>query len=90
MHDALCNHSVLSAALKCILHAAYIMHKPVIILVLTQGRSAPWIHTDEGDDDMPGHVKCSMFGASLNIPLTKGRLNLGTWQVTKTFLAEGC
>ena len=46
-----------------------------------QGASAPWIHTDEGDDDMPGHVKCSMFGASLNIPITKGKLNLGTWQV---------
>ncbi|KAL0043796.1 hypothetical protein WJX82_001568 [Trebouxia sp. C0006] len=48
--------------------------------VVPEGRSAPWIHTDEGDDDMPGHVKCSMFGASLNVPITKGRLNLGTWQ----------
>ena len=46
-----------------------------------QGPSAPWVHTDEGDDDMPGHAKSSMFGASLNIPITKGRLNLGTWQV---------
>ena len=52
-----------------------------ILWLCTQGRSAPWIHTDEGDDDMPGHVKCSMFGASLNVPITKGRLNLGTWQV---------
>lgn len=49
-----------------------------------QGRSAPWIHTDEGDDDMPGHVKSSMFGVSLNIPITKGKLNLGTWQVSRT------
>lgn len=46
-----------------------------------QGPSAPWIHTAEGNDDMPGHAKCSMFGAALNIPITKGRLNLGTWQV---------
>lgn len=50
--------------------------------ILSQGPSAPWVHTDEGDDDMPGHVKCSMFGASLNIPITKGKLNLGTWQVS--------
>lgn len=51
---------------------------------LVQGRSAPWIHTDEGDDDMPGHIKSSMFGASLNVPITQGQLNLGTWQVGTT------
>lgn len=33
-----------------------------------------------GDDDMPAHVKSSMFGCSLNVPITNGRLNLGTWQ----------
>lgn len=54
---------------------------------MPQGGSAPWIHTDEGDDDMPGHVKCSMFGASLNVPITKGRLNLGTWQASKDNLS---
>ena len=37
-------------------------------------------HTAEGPDDMPGHVKSSMFGVSLSIPITKGRLALGTWQ----------
>ncbi|KXN69734.1 UPF0047-domain-containing protein [Conidiobolus coronatus NRRL 28638] len=42
--------------------------------------NAPYIHTDEGPDDMPGHVKSSLFGASLNIPISNGRLNLGTWQ----------
>ncbi|KAI8591919.1 hypothetical protein BDZ88DRAFT_408938 [Geranomyces variabilis] len=41
---------------------------------------APYIHTDEGADDMPGHVKSSLFGVSLNIPITNGRLALGTWQ----------
>ncbi|KAJ3052432.1 hypothetical protein HK097_006275 [Rhizophlyctis rosea] len=41
---------------------------------------APYIHTDEGSDDMPGHVKSSLFGVSLNIPITNGDLNLGTWQ----------
>lgn len=37
-------------------------------------------HTMEGLDDMPAHAKCSMFGVSLTIPITDGRLNLGTWQ----------
>lgn len=48
--------------------------------VVPEGRGAPWIHTDEGPDDMPAHCKSSMFGAGLTIPITKGRLNLGTWQ----------
>ncbi len=37
-------------------------------------------HMDEGSDDMPAHVKASLLGASLNIPVTDGRLNLGIWQ----------
>ena len=37
-------------------------------------------HSLEGSDDMPAHFKSSMFGISLNIPITNGRLNLGTWQ----------
>ena len=37
-------------------------------------------HTYEGDDDMPAHAKSSMLGCSLSIPITKGQLNLGTWQ----------
>ncbi len=37
-------------------------------------------HTFEGADDMPAHAKCSLFGVSLTIPITNGRLNLGTWQ----------
>ncbi len=39
-----------------------------------------YIHTLEGPDDMPAHIKSSLFGQSLNIPITNGRLNLGTWQ----------
>ncbi len=43
--------------------------------------NAPYfIHTCEGADDMPAHVKASMFGSSVSIPVTDGRLNLGTWQ----------
>ena len=37
-------------------------------------------HSLEGPDDMPAHFKSSMFGVSLNIPITNGMLNLGTWQ----------
>jgi secondary thiamine-phosphate synthase enzyme len=37
-------------------------------------------HTLEGPDDMPAHLKSSVFGSSINIPITNGRLNLGTWQ----------
>jgi secondary thiamine-phosphate synthase enzyme len=39
-----------------------------------------YTHDTEGSDDMPAHIKCSMLGTSLSIPLTDGRLNLGTWQ----------
>ena len=39
-----------------------------------------YVHTYEGDDDMPAHIKSSMIGNSLTIPVTDGRLNLGTWQ----------
>lgn len=43
--------------------------------------NAPYyIHTIEGPDDMPAHIKSSLLGNSLSIPITKGRLNLGTWQ----------
>jgi secondary thiamine-phosphate synthase enzyme len=37
-------------------------------------------HTSEGADDMPAHIKSSLLGNSLTIPITNGRLNLGTWQ----------
>jgi secondary thiamine-phosphate synthase enzyme len=37
-------------------------------------------HTDEGSDDMPAHIKASLLGSSVTIPITGGRLNLGTWQ----------
>ncbi|MFC0267370.1 secondary thiamine-phosphate synthase enzyme YjbQ [Kushneria aurantia] len=37
-------------------------------------------HTFEGSDDMPAHLKGSLLGFSVQIPITNGRLNLGTWQ----------
>ena len=39
-----------------------------------------YTHMDEGPDDMPAHLKSSVIGAEITIPLTRGRLNLGTWQ----------
>jgi len=39
-----------------------------------------FIHRDEGADDMPGHVKSSMLGSGLTVPIGEGRLLLGTWQ----------
>jgi secondary thiamine-phosphate synthase enzyme len=39
-----------------------------------------WTHTLEGDDDMPAHVKASLMGPSLSLPVRDGRLALGTWQ----------
>ncbi len=37
-------------------------------------------HTLEGPDDMPAHIKASLMGSSIQVPITNGRLNLGTWQ----------
>jgi len=37
-------------------------------------------HTTEGTDDMTSHIKSTLIGSSVNIPVTNGRLNLGTWQ----------
>jgi len=39
-----------------------------------------WTHTLEGSDDMPAHVKAALMGSSLTLPITDGRLALGTWQ----------
>ena len=43
--------------------------------------NAPYYrHNYEGPDDMPAHIKASLLGSSVTIPITKGKLNLGTWQ----------
>ena len=39
-----------------------------------------YTHTYEGSDDMPAHIKATLTGSSVSIPITDGRLNLGTWQ----------
>jgi len=47
---------------------------------LVREREPYYIHTCEGADDMPAHAKSTIVGVSLTIPITNGRLNLGTWQ----------
>lgn len=39
-----------------------------------------YTHTEEGPDDMPAHLKASILGSSITIPITEGKLALGTWQ----------
>lgn len=39
-----------------------------------------YLHNDEGSDDLPAHLKTSILGSSLNIPITNGQLNMGIWQ----------
>lgn len=46
----------------------------------------PYLHTTEGPDDMPAHVKAALLGSSVSIPVRDGRLALGTWQ--GIYLAE--
>ena len=45
-----------------------------------------YLHTDEGPDDMPSHAKSVIVGSTLTLPISGGRLNLGTWQ--GVFLCE--
>lgn len=48
--------------------------------ILVPENTSYYKHTYEGSDDMPAHIKSSLLGASLLIPITKGALNLGVWQ----------
>ena len=43
-------------------------------------RAPYYQHTYEGDDDMPAHIKSSLLGASVSVPISNGRMALGTWQ----------
>lgn len=48
--------------------------------IIAPERAPYYQHIYEGDDDMPAHIKSSLLGSSLSIPITKGQLNLGLWQ----------
>jgi secondary thiamine-phosphate synthase enzyme len=43
-------------------------------------RDAPYRHSSEGPDDMPAHVRTALSGVQLSVPVTGGRMSLGTWQ----------
>jgi len=43
-------------------------------------RAPYYQHTYEGDDDMPAHIKASLLGNSLSLPISHGQLNIGIWQ----------
>ncbi|NJM14354.1 MAG: YjbQ family protein [Bacteroidales bacterium] len=47
---------------------------------LVKEKETYYTHTLEGADDMPAHIKSSLFGTSLTMPISHGRLNLGNWQ----------
>lgn len=47
---------------------------------LVKEREPYYRHTLEGDDDMPAHAKSVLTGLSVTLPITDGRINLGTWQ----------
>jgi secondary thiamine-phosphate synthase enzyme len=44
------------------------------------GERRPWVHDDEGPDDMPAHIRTALTCTSLSLPFRSGRLLLGTWQ----------
>ena len=50
------------------------------INVMLPEKAPYYLHTMEGPDDMPAHLKSSIIGSSVNIPITHGQFNLGTWQ----------
>ncbi len=57
-----------------------VQHDLVAALDRLAPEEAPWVHDAEGPDDMPAHVKAMLNGVSLQVPVTQGKLALGTWQ----------
>lgn len=51
-----------------------------MVLDILVPETLPYEHVLEGRDDMPAHVKSSVIGVSINVPVSQGRLALGTWQ----------
>lgn len=50
------------------------------INIMVPENASYYVHNHEGPDDMPAHIKASLMGASVQVPITNGSLNLGTWQ----------
>ena len=71
-----------SAALSLNENADYTVREDfeTILNKLVPENDPDYKHTMEGSDDMPAHIKSSLLGASVTVPISKHRLNLGTWQ----------
>ncbi|WP_373518660.1 secondary thiamine-phosphate synthase enzyme YjbQ [Pricia sp.] len=50
------------------------------INIMVPENASYYVHDYEGPDDMPAHIKASLMGASVQVPITNGKLNLGIWQ----------
>ncbi|MBB4304844.1 secondary thiamine-phosphate synthase enzyme [Rhodobium orientis] len=57
-----------------------VQHDLLTSLDLLAPEDGPWIHTMEGPDDMPAHIKSALTDISLSIPVVGGRMDRGTWQ----------
>nr|WP_264600868.1 secondary thiamine-phosphate synthase enzyme YjbQ [Rhodobium gokarnense] len=57
-----------------------VQHDLLTSLDLLAPEDGPWIHTMEGPDDMPAHIKSALTDVSLSIPVLGGRMDRGTWQ----------
>lgn len=57
-----------------------VQHDMETAINLIAPEDLPYVHTMEGPDDMPAHVKASLMGSSVTVPIREGRLALGTWQ----------
>lgn len=57
-----------------------VRHDMETAMNLIAPENMPFLHTCEGPDDMPAHVKSALIGNSVSIPVSQGRFNLGTWQ----------
>lgn len=81
----LCRHT--SASLLITENASGAVHRDMQRwLERMAPQSGDYEHDDEGPDDMPAHLKAALTGVNLSIPVTQGRMALGTWQ--GLFLAE--
>ena len=48
--------------------------------IMVPEKASYYTHTYEGSDDMPAHIKASLLGSSIEVPITDGKLNMGIWQ----------
>src|SRR6185312_10907721 len=80
-----CQHT--SAGLLIAENASSAVHRDLVRwFAAAAPEGAGYEHSDEGPDDMPAHIKTMLTGSGLTVPVSEGRMMLGTWQ--GVFLAE--